>query len=110
MNDAESSASFMSALAAFSKTLSESEIAIYGVAYDLLHFGSWTIELGKRHHRSLLQWDGKELLMSLSNCDVSDSQAPREWKLVTEESVAEHSADDDLFRAAEKLVLANAGF
>ena len=49
MNDAESSASFMSALAAFSKSLSESEIAIYGVAYDFLHFGSWTIELGKRH-------------------------------------------------------------
>lgn len=109
MNDAESSARFMSALAAFSKSLSESDIAIYGIAYDLLHFGSWTIELGKRHQRSLLQWNGREFLMSLSKCDVSDSQAPREWKLVTEESVAEHSADAELFHVAENLVLDNAG-
>ncbi len=108
MNDAESSASFISALAAFSKSMSESRIAIYGVAYDLLHFGSWTIEVGKRRHRSLLQWDGKEFLMSLSYCEVSDSQALREWKLVAEESIADHSTDGELFRAAENLVLENA--
>ena len=108
MNDVESSASFMSALAAFSESFSESGIATYGIAYDLLHFGSWTIEVGKRHHRSLLQWDGKEFLMSLSQCHVADSQAPREWKLVTEEPVANHSVHDEMFRAAENLVLQNA--
>ena len=109
MNDAESSASFISALAAFSDSLSESGIAIYGLTYDLLHFGSWTIEVGKRHHRSLLQWDGKEFLMSLSQCDVADSQAPRDWKLVTEEPVADHSTHGELFRFAENLVLENTG-
>jgi hypothetical protein len=105
MNDAESSASFMSALAAFSRELSKSGIAIYGVAYDLLHFGSWTIEVGKRKQRSLLQWDGKEFLMSLSKCDVADSQSSRDWKLVAEEPIADHSTREELFRAAKNILL-----
>ena len=105
MNDAESSTSFMLSLAAFSKALSKSEIAIYGVAYDLLHFGSWTIEAGKRHDRSLLQWDGKEFQLSLSQCEVADSQAPRDWKLIAEESVAQHSTHDEVFASAENLLL-----
>lgn len=95
-------------MAAFSNLLSESGIAIYGVAYDLLHFGSWTIEAGTRHRRSLLQWDGKEFLMSLSQCEVADSQTPRDWQLVAEESVADHSTHDELFRVAENLLLEKA--
>lgn len=95
----------MLALAAFSKTLSKFEIAIYGVAYDLLHFGSWTIEAGKRHDRSLLQWDGKEFVLSLSQCEVADSQAPRDWILVAEESVAQNSTHNDVFAAAKNLLL-----
>ncbi len=105
MNDAESSASFMSALATFSTALSKSGIAIYGVAYDLLHFGSWTIEVGVRHRRALLQWDGKEFVISVSQCEVADSQAPRDWQLVAEEPVTDHSTHDELFRAAENLLL-----
>ena len=108
MDDADSSASFMSALAAFSNSLSESGIAVYGVAYDLLHFGSWTVEAGKRHRRSLLQWDGKESKLSLSQCDVADSRAPRDWSFVAEESVSEHSSHEELFRAAESLLLEKA--
>jgi hypothetical protein len=105
MNDAKSSASFMSALAAFSNSLSESGIAVYGVAYDLLHFGSWTIEAGKRHHRSLLQWDGKESVLSLSQCEVADSQAPRDWSLIAEEPVSDYSSHEELFDAAENLLV-----
>lgn len=108
MDDAESSASFLSALAAFSNTLNESGIAIYGVAYDFLHFGSWTIEVGKRHRRSLLQWDGKESVLSLSRCEVADSQAPRDWSLVGEESVSDFSNDEELFHVAENLLLEKA--
>ena len=108
MNDADSSKNFISALAGFSHRQAEAGIAIYGVAYDFLHFGSWTIELGARHQRSLLQWDGREFLMSLSQCDVADSHAPREWKLVAEEPVADRSTHDQIFSAAEKLVSENA--
>ena len=107
MNDAESSASFMCALAVFSKALSQSGIAIYGVDYDLLHFGSWTIEAGERRHRSLLQWDGKELLMSLFQCEVADSRVSRDWQLVSKESVAQHSTNDEIFSAAEDFLLEN---
>lgn len=105
MDDAESSTRFMSALAAFSESLSNSGIAIYGVAFDLLHFGSWTVETGTRHRRSLLQWDGKESLLSLSQCDVADSQAPRDWTLAAEESVSDHSTHNEVFRVAENLLL-----
>ena len=105
MNDAESSASFMSALAIFSTALSKSGIAIYGVAYDLLRFGNWTIEVGVRHRRALLQWDGKEFEISVSQCEVADSQAPRDWQLVAEELVIDHSTHLELFQAAENLLL-----
>ena len=110
MNDAESSARFMLALATFSSSLSESGIAIYGVAYDLLHFGSWTIEVGKRHSRFLLQWDGKEAVLSLSQCDVADSQAPRDWSLVAEEPVSDHSSQAELLSVAENLFLEKSRF
>ncbi len=109
MNDAKSSATFVSALAAFSKSLATSEIAIYGIAYDFLHFGSWTIELGTRHSRSLMQWDGKESLMSLSESDAADSQAPRNWKLVVEEPVRDRSTPSHVFAAAEKMTTRNTG-
>jgi hypothetical protein len=109
MTDAESSVSFMSSLAAFSQSLGESGLAIYGVSYDALHFGSWTIEVGKRHQRFLLQWDGKESQISLSRCDVVDSQAPRDWNLVAEESITDHPTDNELFNTAGNLLLEKAG-
>jgi hypothetical protein len=108
MNDAESSARFIAALARFSQSLAESGTGIYRIAYDFLAFGSWTIELGTRHHRSLLQWDGKESRMSLSQRDVADSRAQQEWKLVAEERIADRSTYDQLFGAAEKFLSANA--
>ena len=87
--------------------MAEKKIAIYRVNYDYLSFGSWVIECGTRHHRSRLVWDGKEFLISLSQCDVSDSRARREWILVAEEPVADHTTHDRLFDAAEKLLLEN---
>jgi hypothetical protein len=108
MNDAESSASFIAALARFSQSLAESGTAIYEIAYDLLAFGSWTMELGTRHHRSLLRWDGKESRMSLSQWDVADSRSPQERKLVVEERIAGRSTHEQLFGAAEKFLSANA--
>lgn len=105
MGDPESSAKFMSALASFSNSLSESGIAIYRIAYELLHFGSWTIETGRRHHRTLVQWDGKESVLSISQCDVANSQAPRDWRLIAEKPVSVDSGHEDLFRAVQNLLL-----
>ncbi len=107
MNDSESSARFLSALATFSASLSQSGLAIYSVDYNMEAFGSWTIELGKRHQRSLLHWDGKEFVLSISQCEVPDSRAAREWKLVADEQIESRAADEELFRLAENLVLEN---
>ncbi len=108
MSDAESSESFVSALATFSKRLATSGVAIYGIAYDFLHFGSWTIELGKRHGRLLLQWDGKESLMTCSEADVADSQNTRDWKPVLEKSIGDASTPSRIFAAAEEIVIEHA--
>jgi hypothetical protein len=105
MNDAEASARFISALAAIATELSKSGIAIYGVAYDLLHFGSWTLEVGKRKQRWLIQWGGKESLMSVSQCDVADSQSPRTWKLVVEEPITDQSTHEKRFRIAANILM-----
>jgi hypothetical protein len=67
-----------------------------------------TFELGKRHQRSLLHWDGKESELSMSQCDVSDSRAAKGWKLVADEQLDSGAPDEEIFRVAENLVLENA--
>lgn len=106
MNDSESSANLLSALAKFAVCLSQSGLAIYSVGYDMEAFGSWTIELGNRHRRSLIHWGGKEFHLSVSQCEVSDSRAAKDWKLVADEQLDSRATDDELFAVVENLVLA----
>ena len=107
MNDSESSANFLSALATFSASLSRSGLAVYSVGYNMEAFGSWTIELGKRHRRMLVHWDGKESILSVSRCEVSDSRASKDWKLAADEQIEDRVTNDELFRVSENLILAN---
>ena len=110
MSDSEWSSMFLSALAAFAKSLGQSNLAIYSVDYNLEIFGSWTIELGRRHKRSLLQWDGKEFVLSLSRCNVSNSGAVKPWKHVIDEQLDSGLPKDELFQIAENLVLENESY
>jgi hypothetical protein len=105
MDDIESSSNFLSALSGFSKTIGQSGIAIFSVGYHLEAFGSWTIESGKRHRRTLLHWDGRDYILSLSRCDVSDSRSAKDWKLAADEHMNGPSTLDVLFRTAENLLL-----
>ena len=93
-------------LAAFSHRLAEIGYAIYQLEYHFFEFGSWSMECGRRHHRALLQWDGKESLVSLSQCVVADSRDPRDWNLITEKNVSDRSR---LFGVAEALLMENIG-
>jgi hypothetical protein len=89
MDDSIESAAFPNALAAFAKRLTSRHVAIYGVAYDLLHFGSWTLEVGRRHRRILLVWNGKESRLGLSVRDVPDSSnVAADWKSISESQLA----------------------
>jgi hypothetical protein len=105
MDDSTESAVFADALAGFAKRLAASRVAIYGVAYDMLHFGSWTLEVGRRHRRVLLVWDGRESRLSLSVRGISDSSnVDADWRPVSEIQLAarDHAA---MLAAAEELVL-----
>ena len=105
MDDSIESAVFPEALAAFARRLAGKRVAIYGVAYDMLHFGSWTLEVGRRHRRILLAWDGKESSLGLSVRSVSDSSnVVADWRSVSESqlSVREPAA---VLAVAEELVL-----
>ena len=105
MNDSRSSVNFLSALAAFSASLSQSDLAIFRVHYNIEVFGSWTIEMGRRHRRALVEWDGREFVMSISLCDVSDSRAAKGWKVVSDEQLDSGVPYEELFQIAENLVL-----
>jgi len=105
MNDSESSANFLSALARFAASMNRSGLAIYSVGYNMEAFGSWTIELGNRHRRSLIHWDGKEFVLSVSQCEVPDSRVSKDWKLVADEQLDSRVTDNELFRVTENLVL-----
>jgi hypothetical protein len=107
MSDSEWSGNFLSALSKFSASLSHSSLAIYSVGYNMETFGSWTIELGKRHRRMLVHWDGRDFILSISRCEVADSRAAKDWQLSVDEQVGERLIDDELFRLAENLILEN---
>jgi hypothetical protein len=107
MNDSESSANFLSALSKFSASLSHSGFAIYSVGYNMEAFGSWTIELGKRHRRLLVHWDGKDFILSVSRCEVADSRATKDWKLSADEQIDDRPTNGELFRLTENLILKN---
>jgi hypothetical protein len=105
MDDSAESVVFPDALAGFAKRLAVNRVAIYGVAYDMLHFGSWTLEVGRRHRRLLLAWDGRESSLGLSERSVSDSSnVDADWRPVSEiKLVARDPAA--VLAVAEELVL-----
>ena len=109
MSDAAATSAFPIALAAFSSRIAASGIGIYGVAYDFLHFGSWTIEVGRRHDRLLIQWGGKESLLTLSTGEMVDSSSPRDWKMLKELSVGGEITEQRVLDLAADLVLQYAG-
>jgi hypothetical protein len=82
VTDATESAAVLSALHALADRLVAQNLAIYGVAYDFLHFGSWTVEAGRRHKRTLVQWDGKESTLTISTARTPDAQSARNWQEV----------------------------
>jgi len=105
MDDSTESALFTDALAGFAKRLAARHVAIYGVAYDMLHFGSWTLEVGRRHRRILLAWDGKESSLGLSVRNLSDSsRVAADWRSVSETQIAVQDPAAVL-SVAEELVL-----
>ena len=104
MSDAEWSREFVSALADFSAVLSKSNIAIYGIDYSFEAFGCWTLEIGNRHNRLRLGWDGRESTLACSSSSVADSRATKEWNLVAEEKVPNGSSSEVILSAAKKFV------
>jgi hypothetical protein len=95
MSDVKESQASVAGLAGIAVSLAKVDIAVYGIAYDFLHFGSWTIEAGRRHQRLLLQWDGRERTLTVSTASVSDAQAQKHWKQGAERHVDSRGAPND---------------
>lgn len=109
MSDAAAASAFPVALAAFSSRIGSSGFAIYGIAYDFLHFGSWKIEVGHRHHRLLIQWEGKESLLTLSTSEPADSRSPQDWRTLKELLVSGEITEQRVFDLAADYVFEYAG-
>jgi hypothetical protein len=95
MSDVKESQASVAGLAGVAAAIAKADIAVYGIAYDFSHFGSWTIEAGRRHQRLLLQWDGRERTLIVSTASVSDAQAQKHWKQVAERHVDSHGAPNE---------------
>lgn len=87
MSDAAESQSIISGINGLVDDLARLDVAVYGIAFDYPHFGSWTIEVGRRHRRVLLQWDGKESLLTASVAAVPNSHGRKDWKCVAERAI-----------------------
>jgi hypothetical protein len=70
----------------------------------MLHFGSWTLEVGRRHRRILLAWDGKESSLGLSVRTVESWNVASDWKSVSESQLTARDPAAVL-AVAEELVL-----
>src|SRR4029450_7188322 len=107
MSDVNESQASVAGLAGVAAAMAKSDIAVYGIAYDFLHFGSWTIEAGRRHQRLLLAWDGRARTLTVSTATVSDAQAQKDWKQVAERHFASHgvSSEHQFAVATEMAVL-----
>ena len=109
MSDSSQSTAFPLAFGAFALRLASVDLATYGIAYDFLHFGSWTLEVGRRHERLLVQWDGKESSLSCSKCSTSDSGTSRKWTLVSEQSLKGSNEPENILDVAFTTVMLHAG-
>jgi hypothetical protein len=108
MSDVPESVVFPAALAHFSARLAAADIAIYGVAYQFLHFGGWVIELGQRHRRFLLSWDGKEHMLKVESSVASDSRSPpKALQQLAELNLPPPLQLDEIFEQAEAVVLSH---
>jgi hypothetical protein len=107
MSDAAQSLVALAGINRLAEGLAKHNLAIYGLAYDYLHFGSWTIEVGRRHKRILLQWDGKESWLVISVAVVSDAQSAKDWKRVAEQAITLQADADPtvVFESAKHLAL-----
>ena len=101
MSDAVWSQEFVSALAKFSANLSKSDYAIYNIDYSFMNFGSWTLEIGKRHDRIRFEWNGKESILTCSKASVGDSSSETNFNTVSEQKIEESSMPISLFAASE---------
>lgn len=104
MHDSTESVVFPEALADFARRLAENRLAVYSVAYDMLHFGSWTLEVGRRHRRIRLAWDGKESSLDLAVGSSGSSNVAVDWMSVSQSrlSARDHAS---VLAVAEELVL-----
>jgi hypothetical protein len=109
MSDVSESKASVAGLARLAADLAASDIAVYGIAYDFMHFGSWTIEAGRRHHRLLLRWDGRERTLSVSTASVPDARAQKHWKQVAERQVESQGVSNEQhFAIASELAVLHA--
>ena len=107
MSDATDSQSIIASISALAEDLASKDVAVYGVAFDYLHFGSWTIETGHRHKRTLLEWDGKEGLLTASVAAVADAQGRKNWKRVAERRIDMRGGDgmSKVFESAKQFAI-----
>jgi hypothetical protein len=109
MSDVSESQASVAGLNRLVASLASADIAVFGIAYDFLHFGSWTVEAGRRHHRVLLQWDGRESTLSVSTASVSDARAQKQWKQVAERRIEVQAAPNEQhFAIASELAVLHA--
>ena len=109
MSDVIESQASVAGLNRLVASLANADIAVFGIAYDFLHFGSWTVEAGRRHHRILLQWDGREGILSVSTAAVSDARAQKQWRQVAERRIeAQAASGEQHFAIANDLAVLHA--
>jgi hypothetical protein len=109
MSDVSESQASVACLNRLVATLAKADIAVFSIAYDFLHFGSWTVEAGRRHHRILLQWHGRESTLSVSTTSISDARAQKQWKLVAEQRIeAQPLPSERHFAIASELAVLHA--
>jgi arylsulfatase A-like enzyme len=57
-------------------------VTLYEHGYNYQAFGSWSVTLGRPHHRMHFSWDGKESYLGIGEAEFTNSNSRSNWEPV----------------------------
>ena len=96
--DSDSFVAHADRVLAMARRLAASGIAVYKYEHLTLTFGSWLVVAGTRHRRMQFTWDGREILLVVSQASSGDSRQPLTWHHVRSLNLRDSEAVSEMER------------
>ena len=79
-------------------------VTLYEHSYDRQVFGSWSVTVGKPHHRLRFSWDGKESYLGIGEAEFKNSNSVPIWEPVFPSISGTQTRPEEVFEFISKKV------